>query len=112
MACGIPVIGSQIAGIKGYLVEGENGYFTEVGNPYSIAEKLLEFAVSSKENKKRLSDNAFHSAAPYDEECVKNRWFLFYRVFQAEKPCSVSKDRDIYHTRNKVEKSTLQKSNF
>jgi glycosyltransferase involved in cell wall biosynthesis len=77
MACGVPVIGSQIAGIKGYLVEGKNGYFTEVGNPYSIAEKLLEFAVSSEENKKRLSDNAFQSAAPYDEERVKKHMLSF-----------------------------------
>ncbi|MBC6316941.1 glycosyltransferase family 4 protein [Listeria grandensis] len=67
MACGIPVIGSQIAGIQGYLVEGENGYFTEVGNPYSIAEKLLEFHANSEEEKELLSQNAFDSAIPYDQ---------------------------------------------
>ncbi|AQY52345.1 putative GlcNAc transferase [Listeria weihenstephanensis FSL R9-0317] len=71
LACGIPVIGSQIAGIKGYLVEGENGYFTEAGNPYSIAEKLLEFHANSEEEKQTLKKNAFHSASPYDQVQVE-----------------------------------------
>ncbi|MBC2316168.1 glycosyltransferase family 4 protein [Listeria booriae] len=67
MACGVPVIGSQIAGIQGYLVDGENGYFTEIGNPYSIAEKLLAFDAHSEEEKQMLRSNAFHSAIPYDQ---------------------------------------------
>ncbi|MBC1334684.1 glycosyltransferase family 4 protein [Listeria booriae] len=67
MACGVPVIGSEIAGIKGYLVEGENGYFTEPGKPYSIAEKLLAFNASSEEEKRELNRHAFYSAAPYDQ---------------------------------------------
>ncbi|MBC1887449.1 glycosyltransferase family 4 protein [Listeria booriae] len=71
MACGIPVIGSQIAGIQGYLVEGKNGYLTEVGNPYSIAEKLLAFHANSEEEKARLRQNAFDSAIPYDQQQVQ-----------------------------------------
>ncbi|MBA3927616.1 glycosyltransferase family 4 protein [Listeria rustica] len=67
MACGVPVIGSQIAGIQGYLIDGENGYFTETGNPYSIAEKLLAFHAHSEEKKQTLRSNAFHSAIPYDQ---------------------------------------------
>ncbi|MBC1435028.1 glycosyltransferase family 4 protein [Listeria rocourtiae] len=67
MACGVPVIGSQIAGIQGYLIDGENGYFTEIGNPYSIAEKLLKFLANSEEEKQTLRSNAFHSAIRYDQ---------------------------------------------
>ncbi|MBC2371122.1 glycosyltransferase family 4 protein [Listeria booriae] len=67
MACGVPVIGSAIAGIKGYLVEGENGYFTEVGNAHSIAEKLLQFQAHSKVEKQQFKHNAFSSATPYDK---------------------------------------------
>ncbi|MBC2161697.1 glycosyltransferase [Listeria booriae] len=67
MACGVPVIGSAIAGIKGYLVEGENGYFTEVGNAHSIAEKLLQFQAHSEVEKQQFKRNAFYSAIPYDK---------------------------------------------
>lgn len=72
MACGVPVIGSQIAGIQGYLVDGENGYFTETGNPYSIAEKLLEFHATTEDAKQALRSNAFRSAIPYDQLHVQN----------------------------------------
>ncbi|MBC1501987.1 glycosyltransferase family 4 protein [Listeria weihenstephanensis] len=71
MACGVPVIGSKIAGIQGYLVEGKNGYFTEIGNPYSIAEKLLQFHANSEEEKQVLRRNARDSAIPYDQQHVK-----------------------------------------
>ncbi|WP_430535401.1 glycosyltransferase family 4 protein [Listeria rocourtiae] len=72
MACGVPVIGSQIAGIRGYLIDGENGYFSETGNPDSITEKLLEFLANSEEEKQALRSNAFHSAIPYDQLRVRN----------------------------------------
>ncbi len=72
MACGVPVIGSRIAGIQGYLIEGENGYFTEVGNASSIAEKLFQFSSSSEAEKQLLKRNAFHSAIAYDQQLVQD----------------------------------------
>ncbi|WP_088825358.1 glycosyltransferase family 4 protein [Listeria goaensis] len=71
MACGVPVIGSRIAGIQGYLIEGENGYFTEVGSASSIAEKLVRFSSISEAEKQVLKRNAFHSATAYDQQLVQ-----------------------------------------
>ncbi|MBC1558429.1 glycosyltransferase family 4 protein [Listeria booriae] len=81
MACGVPVIGSQIAGIQGYLVEGKNGYFAEVGNPYSIAEKLFQFHASSEDEKQVLRSNAIDSTTPYDQLNVKKNMIDMLALF-------------------------------
>ncbi|EMG29308.1 putative GlcNAc transferase [Listeria fleischmannii 1991] len=72
MACGTPVIGSEIAGIKGYLIDGQNGYFTEAGNPSTIAHKLIQFERTSFEERQKLRQNALHTAIPYDEKIVQD----------------------------------------
>ncbi|MBA3926328.1 glycosyltransferase family 4 protein [Listeria rustica] len=82
LACGVPVIGSRIAGIQGYLVEGKNGYFSETGNPYSIAEKLLQFYANSEEEKKALRHNAFDSAIPYDQQHVKREMLNILEILK------------------------------
>lgn len=71
MACGTPVIGSEIAGIKGYLIDGKNGYFTEAGNPSSITKKLMQFQCISLEERSHLIQNALRTAIPYDEKMVQ-----------------------------------------
>lgn len=41
MAMGVPVIGTKVGGILDFLIEGETGWFCDVKNPKSIAEKIL-----------------------------------------------------------------------
>lgn len=40
MAAGLPVLGTAVGGIPDFLKEGETGWFCEVNNPSSIAEKV------------------------------------------------------------------------
>ncbi|WP_137789068.1 N-acetyl-alpha-D-glucosaminyl L-malate synthase BshA [Bacillus sp. E(2018)] len=41
MACGVPVIGTNIGGIPEVIVDGETGYMVELGDPESVAEKAI-----------------------------------------------------------------------
>ncbi|MED1863686.1 N-acetyl-alpha-D-glucosaminyl L-malate synthase BshA [Fictibacillus nanhaiensis] len=41
MACGVPVIGTNIGGIPEVIVDGETGYMVELGNPESVAKKAI-----------------------------------------------------------------------
>ncbi|MGD6962193.1 N-acetyl-alpha-D-glucosaminyl L-malate synthase BshA [Fictibacillus phosphorivorans] len=41
MACGVPVIGTNIGGIPEVIVDGETGYMVELGDPESVAQKAL-----------------------------------------------------------------------
>jgi glycosyltransferase involved in cell wall biosynthesis len=43
MACGIPVIGAQIGGLRDYLKDGYNGFFFEPGSATDLASKILQF---------------------------------------------------------------------
>lgn len=40
MACGLPVIGTNVGGLKDFLFDGQTGFVCEVGNPESIAAKI------------------------------------------------------------------------
>ncbi len=42
MACGTPVIGARVGGIKHTVVDGETGYLVPPKDPQSIAERLIE----------------------------------------------------------------------
>jgi D-inositol-3-phosphate glycosyltransferase len=42
MACGTPVIGSRVGGIKHTVVDGETGYLVEPNDSQAIAERLVE----------------------------------------------------------------------
>ncbi len=42
MACGTPVIGARVGGIKHTVADGETGYLVPPRDPHAIAEKLIE----------------------------------------------------------------------
>lgn len=47
MAMGVPVIGTPVGGIPDFLIDGETGWFCQVKNPQSIAEKI-KFILAEK----------------------------------------------------------------
>jgi len=70
MACGTPVIGSNIGGISDYLAHGENGYYFEPGNLYDLAEKIKQFMLLSRIEKMRFKEKAIDTATKYERERV------------------------------------------
>ena len=57
MACGTPVIGSNIGGITDIILNNETGFLTQPENPKDIAEKIIEL-LSNEKTRQRVSDNA------------------------------------------------------
>lgn len=70
MACGAPVIGSNIGGISQYLVNNENGFFFEKGNSEDLATKIETYMELSKVEKMRLRENAINTAKDYDRDRI------------------------------------------
>ena len=42
LACGVPVIGSNIGGIPGFIEEGKNGFLFDPDNEHSLVEKVIK----------------------------------------------------------------------
>ncbi|WP_454802325.1 glycosyltransferase family 4 protein [Mucilaginibacter phyllosphaerae] len=70
MACGTPVIGSNVGGIKYSVVDGETGALVEPHNPVMLADKL-RWMLSSPALLDRMSENAIWRV---------NRYFTWARV--------------------------------
>lgn len=79
MACGVPVIGSEIAGLKTFIEDGLNGYFTSPGNEPDLVERIKEFYGLSEQEKIRMSEAAIRTAQKYDRKKVAAE---LYRKFQ------------------------------
>ena len=70
MACGTPVIGSNMAGIVTYVKDKHNGFLFAPGNVEDLANKLLDFSRLSNEAKAYFKKNALATAKEYDSEKV------------------------------------------
>lgn len=70
MACGTPVIGSNIGGIATYLKDGINGWLTPINDTKAIIEKIKYFIALSKEEKKRMSEYSFLTGEKYYSEII------------------------------------------
>lgn len=70
MASGIPVIGSRIDGISGYIEDGVNGYLFEKGNVDNLQYVINQFLSLSDDKKLEMSKNARITAERYRTEIV------------------------------------------
>ncbi len=66
MACGVPVIGSEIGGLKGFIKNSYNGYFFKPGDSTDLLEKIVALWNLRKEEKQKLQQNAVETAQQYD----------------------------------------------
>lgn len=78
MAAGTPVTASDMAGPKGYVVDGVNGYLFEPGNIDRLTDSVRKYAALSADEKLRMSDNAYRTATGYESEKVADE--LFERI--------------------------------
>ncbi len=70
MACGVPVIGSRIGGLQGYIDEDVNGYLFPPGDVSALATRIKDFSELAPEKKKEMSVNARSTALRYDRNKV------------------------------------------
>lgn len=66
LACGVPVVGSNIAGIPGYVEDGVNGYLFEPGDVNDLYVKVVQYLSLSQNERKKMAEKARISAMRYD----------------------------------------------
>lgn len=72
MACGVPVIGSNIGGLKGYITSGYNGELFEPGNIEDLARNMKKFITMDKEIYDSYSAYSLLTVKQYDSNTVSH----------------------------------------
>ena len=70
MACGTPVIASEVAAMKEYVINGVNGYTFECGNAEDLCRTILRYSESSSIKKNEMGDEAMKTASEYNIEKI------------------------------------------
>lgn len=70
MACGIPVIGTDIGGIPSYLVDNFNGFLVGVGNVDSIVSSIIAYRSLDDNMKNKMKLNCLKTAESYFSDNV------------------------------------------
>lgn len=70
LACGTPVIGSNIGGIPSYLKDEYNGYLVPVGDVDALCNAILKFVKLTYSQRKKMRENAIKTAQYYYRDNV------------------------------------------
>jgi N-acetyl-alpha-D-glucosaminyl L-malate synthase BshA len=78
MACGVPVIGSDIGGIKDIIIDGETGLLSKQKNSDSLAEKIIKL-LSDEQLRKKVIENGFKLVKEkFTWEAISDRFMNIY----------------------------------
>jgi len=72
IACGLPIVVTDIAGISEIIKDGENGFLVEPENSVEIAEKVL-MLLGNGELRKQISQNNLEKSKNYSWEAVVDK---------------------------------------
>lgn len=75
MACGIPIIGSNIGGLTDYITPNYNGFFFTPANSKELADRIKEFLSLNDNERDRLRDGALLTSSQYSEKIVSQNLF-------------------------------------
>jgi D-inositol-3-phosphate glycosyltransferase len=78
MACGTPVVASQVGGLAFLVQDGITGFTVPVEEPRALAEKLI-WLVRNPEKRKMMGGNAARFARDYSWETIAKRILQVYR---------------------------------
>lgn len=73
MACGIPIIASDIPGIRSYTTHNENGLLFETKNEKDLADKIEMYLSMPMEQKEAIKHNALQTAKDYEQSVVAKK---------------------------------------
>lgn len=73
MACGTPVIGSNIGGLKDYIIDNKNGYLFEPGNVEDLTNKMIEYIMKSEDEKICFKKSALETAERYEVNKISSK---------------------------------------
>ena len=90
MACGSPVIGSNVGGIKYTVLDGETGFLVPPNNPYALAHKIHEL-FDNPALLNLMKTNAIHRVnSQFTWKQVANQVSIIYdRIFLTQKKAPV-----------------------
>jgi D-inositol-3-phosphate glycosyltransferase len=77
MACGTPVVASQVGGLAFLIQDGVTGYVVPGGDPIALSERLTEL-ISQPKLRQQLGEQAFAYAQDYAWEKVTDRIIELY----------------------------------
>jgi len=78
MACRVPVIGSDVGGIKDIIIDGETGLLSKQKNSDSLAEKIISL-LSDEQLRKKVIENGFKLVKEkFTWEAISNRFLNIY----------------------------------
>jgi D-inositol-3-phosphate glycosyltransferase len=78
MACGTPVVASQVGGLAFLVQDGETGFTVPVDDPEALAQKLL-LLVRNDDLREEMGRNATDFAKNYDWSRITSRIIDLYR---------------------------------
>lgn len=70
MACGIPVIGSDIGGIRSYLIDGYNGWLVPIHDSKAIVERIYNYLKLNSDEITKIKQNCILTGKEYYSEKV------------------------------------------
>lgn len=73
MACGTPVVGSDIGGIPTYLQDGYNGYLVRPGSVDDLVEAIEKYAGLSDMHKKQMQEHCLTTSRSFYRSAVSRR---------------------------------------
>lgn len=78
MACGTPVVASQVGGLAFLVQDGETGFTVPAGDPEALCHRL-KMLINDKELRTKMGEQAFVFAQEYDWEKITHRILQMYR---------------------------------
>jgi D-inositol-3-phosphate glycosyltransferase len=78
MACGTPVVASQVGGLAFLVQNGQTGFVVPDGDPLALAEKLTRI-ITQPELRERLGQQAAAYARSYDWEIIADQMLDLYQ---------------------------------
>jgi L-malate glycosyltransferase len=85
MACGTPVVGSYMGGLKDYIIDGYNGYFFTPGSSEGLMEKIMLYVNKSDDGKNEIRKNAVKTAEKYEVNNIKKKLVAIFSELDESK---------------------------